>query len=83
MMEIQQQIFQISVIQAKDSYQDEVQILIKYVKNHKVIKRVRLGWSMFNLIVIILKSSLVLSDKSNLIEHTWVRLIELGKLASV
>ena len=38
---------------------------------------------MFNLIVIILKSSLVLSDKSNLIEHTWVRLIELGKLASV
>ena len=25
----------------------------------------------------------MLSDKSNLIEHTWVRLIELGKLASV
>ena len=38
---------------------------------------------MSNLIIIILKSSLVLGDKSNLIEHTWVRLIELGKLASV
>ena len=58
-------------------------VLIKYVKTHKVIKSVTLGWSRFNLIVIILKSSLVLSDKSNLIEHTWVRLIELGKLASV